>query len=71
MGGVEVDSTQEFSAAANHCSQHFCSADCINFSSAVLSLRVASGVMGRVEKREGRSTHSVMLCHTCTSKAVR
>ena len=71
MGGVEVDSTQELSAAANHCSQHFCSADCIKTLSVVLSLRVASGVIGRVAKRKGRNTHSVILCHTCSSKAVR
>ena len=55
MGGVEVDSTQGFSAAANHCSQHFCPADCINFPSAMLSLRVASGVMGRVEKEKAEA----------------
>ena len=71
MGGEEVDSTQELSAAANHCSPHFCPADWIITLSVVLSLRVASGVIGRVEKRRGRSTHSVILCDTCTSKAVR
>ena len=70
MGGVEVDSTQVLSAAANHCSSLLWSAPCIKTLSVVQSPRFASGDIGSCERRR-RSKHSVSLCQTFTSNPVR